>query len=61
MYAEQLMLYVLGAGSPTYKINKNMYYEFERKKADYKDIRDIIYTYGGTLFTYQYSHAKKLL
>ena len=57
MYAEQLILYVLGAGSPTYKINKDMYYEFERKKADYKNIKDIIYTYGGTLFTYQYSHA----
>ena len=57
MYAEQLMLYILGAGSPTYKINKDMYYEFERKKADYKNIKNIIYTYGGTLFTYQYSHA----
>lgn len=57
MYAEQLMLYILGAGSPTYKINKDMYYEFKRKKANYKEIKDIIYTYGGTLFTYQYSHA----
>ncbi|MBQ3408747.1 MAG: hypothetical protein IJH12_06070 [Clostridia bacterium] len=57
MYAEQLMLYILGAGSTTHKINKDMYYEFKRKKADYKDIKDIIYTYGGTLFTYQYSHA----
>ena len=34
-----------------------MYYEFNRKKKDYKDIKDIIYTYCGTLFTYQYSHA----
>lgn len=57
MYAEQLMTYILGAGSPTYRINKKMYYEFERKKADYKNLKDIIYTYGGTLFTYQYSHA----
>ena len=57
MYAEQLMLYILGAGSPTHKINKGMYYQFERKRADYKDFKNIIYTYGGTLFTYQYSHA----
>lgn len=57
MYAEQLMLYVLGVSSPTFPINKSMYYEFERKKADYNEIKDIIYTYGGTLFTYQFSHV----
>ena len=57
MYAEQLMLYILGSGSPTHKIDKSMYYQFERRKSDYKDIKDIIYTYCGTLFTYQYSHA----
>lgn len=57
MYAEQLMLYVLGVSSPTYPIDKSMYYEFKREKADYKDIKDIIYTYCGTLFTYQFSHA----
>lgn len=57
MYAEQLMLYVLGAGSPTFPIDKSMYYDLEMKKADYKEIKDIIYTYCGTLFTYQYSHA----
>lgn len=57
MYAEQLMLYVLGAGSPTFPIDKSMYYDLEMKKADYKEIKYIIYTYCGTLFTYQYSHA----
>ena len=57
MYAEQLMLYILGVSSPTFPISKDMYYQFERKKADYKDIKNIIYTYCGTLFTYQYSHA----
>lgn len=57
MYAEQLMLYVLGVSSPTYPIDKSMYYEFERRKANYKQEKDIIYTYCGTLFTYQYSHA----
>lgn len=57
MYAEQLMLYVLGVSSPTFPINKDMYYQFQRKKADYKETKDIIYTYCGTLFTYQFSHA----
>lgn len=57
MYAEQLMLYVLGVSSPTFPIREDMYFQFERKKADYKEFKDIIYTYCGTLFTYQFSHA----
>lgn len=52
MYAEQLMLYVLGAGSPTFPIDKSMYDDFKKEKLD-----DIIYTFCGTLFTYQFSHA----
>lgn len=57
MYAEQLMLYVLGVSSPTYPINKTMYDCIKKEKKDYLRIKDIIYTYCGTLFTYQYSHA----
>lgn len=57
MYAEQLMLYVLGVNSPTYSVDKSMYDDFKKKKANYKNIKDIIYTYCGTLFTYQFSHA----
>jgi hypothetical protein len=57
MYAEQLVTYVLGAGSLAYPISKSMYYEFERKTKDYNNIKSIIYTYCGTLFTYQYSHV----
>ena len=57
MYAEQLMLYILGVASPTFPINKKMYYDFKREKADYEGIKDIIYTYCGTLFTYQFSHS----
>ena len=34
-----------------------MYYDFKRKKEEYQNIKDIIYTYCGTLFTYQFSHA----
>lgn len=57
MYAEQLMLYVLGAGSPTFPINKTMYNDIRKEKGNYEGIEDIIYTYCGTLFTYQFSHA----
>jgi hypothetical protein len=57
MYAEQLMLYVLGVASPTFPINKEMYDDMKKEKADYGEIKDIIYTYCGTLFTYQFSHG----
>lgn len=57
MYAEQLMLYVIGSASPTFPINKEMYDVIKKEKADYENIKDIIYTYCGTLFTYQFSHA----
>lgn len=57
LYAEQLMIYVLSVTSPTFPVDKSTYYDFGRKKADYKNIKDIIYTYCGTLFTYQFSHA----
>lgn len=57
MYAEQLMLYVLSVASPTYATNKEMYNKIQKPKGSYGKIKDIIYTYCGTLFTYQYSHA----
>lgn len=57
MYAEQLMLYILGVASPTYPVNVDMYNSIEKPVGDYNEIKNIIYTYCGTLFTYQYSHA----
>lgn len=57
MYAEQLMLYILGVGSPTYPVHKSMYETIKKEKREYGEIKDIIYTYCGTLFTYQFSHA----
>ncbi len=57
MYAEQLMLYVLGVASPTYPVDKSMYNDFKKPITDYGEIKNILYTYCGTLFTYQYSHA----
>lgn len=57
MYAEQLILYILGVASPTFPVNCSTYYDFKRPTTSYGEIKDIIYTYCGTLFTYQYSHA----
>lgn len=57
MYAEQLMLYVLGVASPTFPIESSMYDDFKKPVTDYEEIKNMVYTYCGTLFTYQYSHA----
>lgn len=57
MYAEQLMVYVLAVASDKHPVNKSVYDAFIKKKQDYKQIKDIVFTYCGTLFTYQFSHA----
>ncbi|WGS64620.1 glucoamylase family protein [Marinitoga aeolica] len=55
-YAEQLMMYILAAGSPTYPINEDVYYSFKRHEGNYKS-KKFIHSWFGSLFTYQYSHA----
>ena len=55
-YAEQLMMYFLGAGSPTHPITKETYDAFKRYKGSYKS-EQLINSWFGSLFTYQFSHA----
>lgn len=57
-YAEQLMIYVLGAGSPTeeYRLGDKEYYDFTRRTGKY-GAYSFIYSYFGSIFTYQFSHA----
>ncbi|KAF2961176.1 hypothetical protein AS161_01940 [Fervidobacterium sp. 2310opik-2] len=55
-YAEQLMMYFLGVASPTYPLEPSVYWAFQRDIGRYKDY-ELIYTYTGSLFTYQFSHA----
>lgn len=56
-YAEQLMLYILAAGSPTHPVDPSVYYTFTRHTAKYGEGRSFIHSWFGSLFTYQYSHA----
>jgi hypothetical protein len=56
-YAEQLMLYVLSAGSDTHPLDETPYYTFTRHKAAYDDGKPFIHSWFGSLFTYQFSHA----
>jgi hypothetical protein len=56
-YAEQLMLYVLAAGSPTHPTDDRLYYGFTRHRAKYGEGEPFIHSWFGSLFTYQFSHA----
>jgi hypothetical protein len=56
-YAEQLMLYVLAAGSPTHPTDDSLYYGFTRRVAEYGESEPFIHSWFGSLFTHQYSHA----
>ncbi|MGB9592804.1 MAG: glucoamylase family protein, partial [Anaerolineae bacterium] len=56
-YAEQLMLYVLAAGSDTHPIDPAVYYSFTRHRAKYGDGKPFIHSWFGSIFTYQFSHA----
>lgn len=57
-YAEQLMIYVLGAGSPTeeYRLDDTEYYDFTRNKGTYGG-HSFYHSWFGSIFTYQFSHA----
>lgn len=56
-YAEQFMMYFLGAASPTHPINPELFYIFKRQCNSYMDYPKFIHTRSGSLFTYQFSHA----
>ncbi len=56
-YGEQLMLYVLAAGSPIHPMDPSVYYSFTRHVAGYGGGKPFIHSWFGSLFTYQYSHA----
>ncbi len=56
-YAEQLMLYVLAAGSDTYPVDDTTYYGFTRHLASFGEGEPFIHSWFGSLFTHQYSHA----
>lgn len=56
MYAEQLTMYLLAAGSLDAELAKELYLGFERTVGGYGELQ-FVYTPLGSLFVYQYSHA----
>jgi hypothetical protein len=59
MYAEQLMVYILAAGSTAYSVGKESYYHMKDLAAQRSyGSSELFYTSpAGTLFTYQFAHA----
>jgi hypothetical protein len=60
MYGEQLMIYVLAAGSPKYSVGKGAYQLMKflsDKTSSTEDYGSFYLTWTGSLFTYQYSHS----
>jgi hypothetical protein len=60
MYGEQLMVYILAAGSPDYAVGKGAYNLMKllsSKSGSTADYGSFYMTWTGSLFTYQYSHA----
>jgi len=56
MYAEQLMQYILGIGSPTHPVPTELYNGFARELLTYGG-HEFYNVPGGALFTHQFSHA----
>ncbi|MFD2615409.1 glucoamylase family protein [Paenibacillus gansuensis] len=56
-YAEQLMMYVLAAGSASHPVPGDLFYKFQRDTRPYKDGEPFIHSWFGSIFTYQFSHA----
>lgn len=56
MYAEHLILQALASGSGTKPVSPEVWRAWKRDKETYNG-KEIVYSYTGSLFTYQYSHA----
>ena len=55
-YSEAMILYALAIGSPTHPIEKDAWSEWKRPLDSYKEY-EVLYSYFGSIFTYQYAHA----
>ncbi len=54
---EAILIHILAAGSRNWAVPQNSFYHFRREKGRFGDGRDFVYSWTGTLFTYQYLAA----
>lgn len=55
-YSEHLILQALAIGSPTHPVAPETWQSWLRNRDDYRGI-SVLYSFSGSLFTYQYAHA----
>jgi len=55
-YSEATILYALAIGSPTHPIEEKAWFAWKRPRDLYGEY-EVVYSYFGSIFTYQYSHA----
>lgn len=54
---ETLLLDLLAIGAPAYQVPPGIFYRFQRREGKYKDLPPFIYTWHGSLFSYQYANV----
>jgi hypothetical protein len=54
---ETLLLDLLAIGAPKHSAPAEIFYKFQRRSGQYKDLPAFIYTWHGSLFSYQYANA----
>ena len=54
---ETLLLDLLAIGSPTHPVSGDVFYTFLKRKGTYGQGQPFIYSWHGSLFSYQYAHA----
>lgn len=55
-YSEGILIYALAIGSPTHPIPSESWFAWRRTKGSYANY-EVIHSYFGSLFTYQFAHA----
>ena len=56
---EAILITVLGASAPNpeFRLGPEYFYGFKRERKNYKDLKDIVITWPGALFTYTFAHC----
>lgn len=54
---ETLLLDLLAIGAPAHQVPPEIFYRFQRRQGAYKNLPPFIYTWHGSLFSYQYANV----
>jgi hypothetical protein len=56
---EAILVALLGisAPNPEYRLSPDYFYSFKRERRSYKDVKDMVISWPGALFTYTFAHC----